>query len=607
MFPSFAKFVVEELTAGQKKVVDVWANQSKAESISKHVIPSGQHRMVLSLDDPHDGAEQHVEAPSHIKQHLENAGYKIKNYKTGVVEDKHGRETKIGKALVASKAPKEYVDHVNGDPSRTASKKVHNNLEVVVSRHPYDVAGMSTDRGWTSCMRMGTPTGNPHEDRDPANHYGGGINKEYLPHEIKHGTHVAYLVNKGDHEVKNPIARIALKPYHSPKYEHTILRPEGTTYGSPASSFEHTVNQWVNHHFPMKDEHETYHKNDDVYDDSSPRTISNYNNIIKDPHKLMNVSAFHISDTVRELKNSHQLAPAHFDALFKHPHGVDSIIRYGGDAEHKKLLSHKYFGLTDHHSLGRHTGSPEVAEHLANHSNDAFALQSMLLNNEKLSKGVLDKSAQIVANRLKTGNHSFPEHEKANLLSALASNHEHTHKTLLGTNHFVDREIATTTTDHNVLQHLAKHEDHVIRAAAFRNYKMPLETSLAALKNDKEHYTVHEAVAQNLQSHDLRPHLKDLSNDAKSWIAGNSIHRSTLEALSYDSHPSIVASTVMRGIHLDRLSHHEDPVIRELARAKLRGRLGSSGTALSHWTENGNLADHSNVGKTYDQLINKST
>ena len=82
---------------------------------------------------------------------------------------------------------------------------------IVISRHPYDIAGMSTGRGWTSC----------HNIRN-------GSYKHYVLLSIVGGCLIAYLCRKDDTSVpigesqqarskkvkiSNPLGRILIKPY----------------------------------------------------------------------------------------------------------------------------------------------------------------------------------------------------------------------------------------------------------------------------------------------------------------------------------------------------------------------------------------------------------
>lgn len=232
----------EALTTAQKKTVNSWG-RGAADTISKGVFPEGQDRMHIPLEHSGETAEPHPL----VKDHLENNGYSIKDYKTGIAQDKHGRDVRIGKALEKTKADDEIKKTFANDPIRSASSN-DDNLKVIISKHPHDVAGMSTDRGWTSCMNMK-----------------GGCYSGKLQDDIKNGTHVAYLVHKHDDEIKRPLARIALKPYHG-ESGHTVIRPESTTYGGGSDSFSHTVKKFAEKHYPLHDT--IYRKDYEVYDDS---------------------------------------------------------------------------------------------------------------------------------------------------------------------------------------------------------------------------------------------------------------------------------------------------------------------------------------------------
>lgn len=232
----------EELTADQKSEVDKWGPNTKATEISKHVFPEGHDRIEIPLQ----ASETPVEPHPAVKQHLENNGYQVKDYRAGIASDKDGRDIKIGKVLERTKAPDDVKKTFANDPNRATSKK-DSMLKVVISKHPHDVAGMSTDRGWKSCMTMGT-----------------GCNAHYLKNDVKEGTHVAYLVHKDDNDIKSPLARIALKPFVGDK-GHRIIRPEELGYGTSDSSFHKTVNNFAEKHYPMKDF--AYSKHESVYND----------------------------------------------------------------------------------------------------------------------------------------------------------------------------------------------------------------------------------------------------------------------------------------------------------------------------------------------------
>ena len=77
-------------------------------------------------------------------------GFEITDYIAGIAISHDGqRRFKIGKLINDNT---ELLKKFSNDPVRAASRK--NNLLVCISRHPYDIAGMSTGRGWTSCMNL---------------------------------------------------------------------------------------------------------------------------------------------------------------------------------------------------------------------------------------------------------------------------------------------------------------------------------------------------------------------------------------------------------------------------------------------------------------------
>jgi hypothetical protein len=330
---TFKQTLFEELSEKQKDRVDSWGRSQAATNISQHVIPKGQHRIVIPLSDPKDKA---AEPNVHVNRHLEQHGYKVTDWTSGKASDKYGRETNIGKVLDKTKADPEIKHWFHHDHERT-NARTHNDMQVVISRHPYDVAGMSTNRDWTSCVDMKT---GPLADTINNTHY--------LEHEVREGTHVAYLTKKGDDYADKPLARIALKPYKEEGSDRVVLHPEHKIYGNAASSFEHTVNDWTNQHFPLKD-NTFYDKNLKVYDDSHTgglgHSIAKVNTLSDDKLK----STFKKPETMRIFPESY-INRAKFvartgsdsqrDVLVNHP---DSYVRaivaeHGNESHHNKLI-----------------------------------------------------------------------------------------------------------------------------------------------------------------------------------------------------------------------------------------------------------------------------
>jgi hypothetical protein len=128
-----------------------------------------------------------------IESSLQQNGFKIVDYAKGIAQKKDTKQNiKIGKLLTKLKQ-QELLGKFNTDKSREGTKKEY---MVVISRHPYDIGGQSTDRGWTSCMNL--------ED---------GVYKKYVPIDVAAGTLVAYVTDKNDPDLKNPTGRLSIKPF----------------------------------------------------------------------------------------------------------------------------------------------------------------------------------------------------------------------------------------------------------------------------------------------------------------------------------------------------------------------------------------------------------
>ena len=171
---------------------------------------------------------QPVEPPPAVREAVESMGYVVDNYLAGTAIQRDGkRTTRIGKLLSKDK---DILRAFESDPKRKGHKVAQGELVVVISRHPYDVIGMSFDRGWTSCMNL----------KD-------GSDKKYLKEAVKAGVLVSYLVKATDANINNPIARILLVPYHR-EAGGTVLVPDGS-YGDAPASFRKIVStfcQWAN-------------------------------------------------------------------------------------------------------------------------------------------------------------------------------------------------------------------------------------------------------------------------------------------------------------------------------------------------------------------------
>ncbi len=162
--------------------------------------------------------------PQDVRDFLNWFRYPIEDDKLGLCIDKDGRVIKIGRLL--RKLGKDELLKSYEKSRSTILKKV-DNLKVVISRHPYDIIGMSTNRGWTTCLNINDPV------------YG-GKHLYSLQQQLRRGCLIAYLIREGDEEIKNPISRILIK------YDVDHIYPDNHIYGTPIKEFEKFVQKWCN-------------------------------------------------------------------------------------------------------------------------------------------------------------------------------------------------------------------------------------------------------------------------------------------------------------------------------------------------------------------------
>jgi hypothetical protein len=191
-----------------------------------------------------------------VVEKLQDLGYIVQSsdYRAGLVKritvqpdgSRKERDYRIGRVL--KDFPQLLKLYMN-DPARQSSRQGKQALQVVISRHPYDVAGQSTNRGWTSCMNLGTGSETDSQGRYTSDQRGNrrGIMAHYVPLDIRHGTLVAYLITADDTNIQNPLARVSIKPFrHLARDSAVALGVEDKVYGTAPPEFAQVVTNWVN-------------------------------------------------------------------------------------------------------------------------------------------------------------------------------------------------------------------------------------------------------------------------------------------------------------------------------------------------------------------------
>jgi hypothetical protein len=178
---------------------------------------------------PFSSSEEMIVHESPVKKEVETAlkdtDFTLKDYKLGVVIDKFGREVKLGKVLNRI-GRTDLVKLFNGDSQRESAKRKE--FFMVFSKHPYDIAGMSSDRGWTSCMDIYSEQ---------------GVNVKYIKQDIKKGSFICYLIKPNDKNLSSPTARILIKPYINMEEKNDVVYSPDQIYGTAPDSFRTAVQE----------------------------------------------------------------------------------------------------------------------------------------------------------------------------------------------------------------------------------------------------------------------------------------------------------------------------------------------------------------------------
>lgn len=128
----------------------------------------------------------------------------------------------------------DYIDlHLNNIDKYLKNFNTRPNIkdvecQVVISRDPYDIAGMSTDRKWHSCMELKNE--NENYDERIRNTNEGGCYRYYVKNDLIEGSLIAYLIDKDDREIEEPHARVLIKPYINRQGDQIFLSPEARVY-----------------------------------------------------------------------------------------------------------------------------------------------------------------------------------------------------------------------------------------------------------------------------------------------------------------------------------------------------------------------------------------
>ena len=314
----------QELELSQTKFKkEIAAHKIAATQISKDAFPEGEDRIVIPLQPTKTPTQSAVE------DHLQASGYVNHDYVGGTTQWGKGsaRRVSIGKALTMSKAPQQLINDFAKHQQTIKQNPDTKGLQVVISKNPYDVIGMSQGTSWglrdnqtcdakhvQSCMAF------------PDMKTGRNVTHEiYMPNELTNGTHIAWLTKEGDNEAKEPLSRIVLRPFSAEKVNHQILVPAEKTYGTPSDAFRHTVSDWAEKHVPPKIGVK-YKLKEGSHDDGDKTSFfkgDDIDTLIDDSnHAFRNLKSFDMDEIVSHIGKANNIANRS-DLLDRH---IDRIM-----------------------------------------------------------------------------------------------------------------------------------------------------------------------------------------------------------------------------------------------------------------------------------------
>jgi hypothetical protein len=140
---------------------------------------------------------------------------------------------------------------------------------IVISRHPYDIAGASTDRAWKSCMTL----------PDPKKKIPSGVYNHTLKLDVEYGSLIAYLTHPDDENIEKPQGRLLIKPYLHEDKNTVAYRVEPKVYGSAPHTFRSTVEEWVRNNYPILESGKYQLIDSEIYSDYGKKPVNLFKNV----------------------------------------------------------------------------------------------------------------------------------------------------------------------------------------------------------------------------------------------------------------------------------------------------------------------------------------
>jgi hypothetical protein len=165
--------------------------------------------------------------------------YDVMDYAKGIFV-KPPKPESIGKIFDAYKVDRSIANKFEVEHSEDFNTS---NQVIVITRDKYEVAEVSTNKKWSSCLNLGGGwTGLDELGKAQ------GENAQPAVRDVAIGSIAAYLVKKDDMNLDDPVARVSMKPFISDTTHHIALGVHDKVYGRGAgvpAEFREKVKEWA--------------------------------------------------------------------------------------------------------------------------------------------------------------------------------------------------------------------------------------------------------------------------------------------------------------------------------------------------------------------------
>lgn len=310
---SFKEYISEYLNPKEKSTVDQWKTQTpEARQATDYFFGKGREDRYEKLDSIQyrlPKSETHKAVENHLGTDIS-----VADYNKGII----GNSARIASAITNDALKKSYKN----DPSRVPYDK---NQTVWVSRSPYGVAGQtSREQSWY--------------DSNNCKNFNKGTNNTYLPHEVQHGTVVAYLL---DHD-GTELSRSTFQPYINNQGRYSYR--SDSLYGKDTVAFKNYIKDLESRlSQPHKGSH-VYTRHPLVYHNDT------VNQIINPTTKISDITDSNKLKEISSVKNPemNKAVLSHQNKDLITPDMLEDITRTPKDtASHHDILNRFQDKLTD--------------------------------------------------------------------------------------------------------------------------------------------------------------------------------------------------------------------------------------------------------------------